>query len=222
MELNEIISRIEETTDQLEVGENSFYSLFHEYCNADDTDKTVCAIKLWLHMQDAKYIPEDLDSDDDSALADMLIAIGGMLGQPEPIEYALVLMHHRFMLGDYLEKAFISKLFYHCLTKQEKLVREIVDDFIDSTQGDSFYTEVMDVQDLDKDDPFLPLELERAIIHPLIWLKETYPQMGDLSELLSEDYLQAMSEYEECCKECKPAINKLTALCSFLNEKIHK
>ena len=220
MEVSDIIVRLKEMTGQLEDRGDIFYPLYNEFCNADDSKRTICAMKLWFEMQNSKFIPEDLSSDDDSNLANLLITLGRMLKITEPIEYALVLMHHRFMLGDYLEKAFISKLFLHCLTDCEELVRAIVDNFIKSTKGNSFYTDVMDPDDLNEETPLLCCELDRAILPPLRWLKKTYPQVGGL-ELLSEEYLKTMSEYEELCENCKPALPKLSALCRFLNEKIH-
>lgn len=218
MELSDIITRVQECVDQTETDSIKFYPLFQEFCRADGTKQTLCGVKVWAEMWKNRFVPEDLSSDDDANLASMLIGIGEMLNKPEPIEYAFILMHHRLMLGDYLEKAFISKLFLYCLKEHQELVDIIIHRFIEA--GDVFYAEVMDPEDIEEEEPLLYYELMRALLPPLCWMKERYPQVGGLDQLLSEDYLQFMSEYEAAREGCKPALPKLSALCRFLNETV--
>ena len=103
-DVKNLVKSVIEKTENI----TSFDDLYQSYRYAED--KSEAGYKLWQYMNAHCFIPENLDSDGDLDLASVLerIAVGN--NEVQPLKYSLVILFHRFILSDILEKAFVSKM----------------------------------------------------------------------------------------------------------------
>ena len=103
---------------------NSFDEIYQQYCMVKDQnkDKEVFAKQLWDYMKNNNYIPEHLESDDDLEIMTILEFFAVKHNDPLALKYCLVLLHHRFMLSDILEKAYASNMLIYIFLFLQSLI----------------------------------------------------------------------------------------------------
>lgn len=211
-DVKNLVQSVVEKTENI----TSFDDLYHSYWNAED--KSEARYALWQYMKAHCFIPESLDSDGDLELASVLERIAVDNDEIQPLKYALVILFHRFILSDILEKAFVAKMLIFFYVYHRSLIKPMADDFIENAMEETIYAPAFDVED--SDDDTLLFELIRAILPIIQWLKKTYPSQeikGIDDEFLS--MCQGIADQLE--HERKPALPKYIAFCRYLYESIH-
>ncbi len=195
----------------------SFDALFEQYKNADDKERY--ATQVWQYMADNHYIPDHLSNEDELGLVEMLRAVAQTTNQgPEPLRYALILLHRHYLLCDILEKGFAAEqvaviLYLQLLAPygEGAGVRLLLNEVIDRAIPDPLFWDAFDEED--KDVNGLTRELLRAVIPMLRWLCREFPQAMQCTP-------QQFAEIEQLCEtdnnNRKPAIPKFTAIAEYL------
>ncbi len=217
MEVADVRKIIESVIDENE-NISTFDQLFRQFSEADAGQETEPAREIWDYMRRNRYLPEHLNAEDDRNLAFRLeeIAVNGP--DTEPLKYALVLLHHRFMLSDILEKAFTAKMVLFFLLYNRQLILSILDETIQYMTDDPLYQDCFDPSD--QQATTLLMELARAVFPFVTWMQQHYKY--DEMPWLEEKIQTLLQNYsEEARKYKKPALTKFTAVCRCLNEMIH-
>lgn len=194
-----------------------FTELYQNYRVADDIQKETTAQDLWQYMKDNQFLPEYFESDDDLDLASMLEHIAVDEEDNLAFKYALILLHHRFMLSDILEKAFVARMLIFFFIVHREMTIELLHDFVAATSNDMIYKSFLDEDDHDVN--VLHFELIRAILPVLEWFHNQYPdqEIHGVNSMVFDAY----KKLSESMSNKKSALFKLSAFCRYLYENIH-
>lgn len=207
--IRSVIEKSENITD--------FDELYYNYCN-NTNDKSDAGYALWQYMYAHNYIPENLDSDCDLDLASLLERIAVEHNEMPPLKYSLVILFHRFILSDILEKAFVAKMLMFFYLYHRLQIRSMLNDFIENAMGDIIYASVFDEEDSDCE--LLLFEMIRAILPIIQWFKTTYPSQELYG--ISDEYISlCQNRANQMEHKKKPALPKYVAFCRYLYESIH-
>lgn len=211
-DVKNLVKSVIEKTENI----TSFNDLYQSYRYAED--KSEAGYKLWQYMNAHCFIPENLDSDGDLDLASVLERIAVDNNEVQPLKYSLVILFHRFILSDILEKAFVSKMLIFFYQYHRSQIRPMLNDFIENAMKETIYASAFDVEDSDSET--LLFEMIRAILPIIQWFKRTYPSQ----ELhgISDEYLSLCQNIADKLEhERKPALPKYVAFGRYLYESIH-
>lgn len=216
MEVKDIINIIEGIIAENK-SSDTFNDLYLQYKDANDGEKEIYALRLWDYMKTNKYLPEHFESDDDLDLASMLERISLENNDVLAYKYAIVLLYHRFMLSDILEKAFVSRMLLFFFMVHSDLTELVLQEFISIAFDDVLYKDCL--EDDDHDVRILRFELIRAVLPVIEWFHNSYPDQEIYG--IDEDTLARLHGLSEDMAEKKQATSKLSVFCRFLYEKIH-
>jgi len=196
---------------------SGFDDIYQQYKKAKGRCKEILAEKLWNYMRINYYIPEYFKSDDDYEIAELLVSFAVKHKDTLALKYFFVLLHHRFMLSDILEKAHTSSMLIFEYLFHIDLMKSILDDFITNGLNDKIYTDYFDNDDNDFE--VLLFELIRAILPVIQWSMNNYPMI--VPKEIDKETLTEFQEVANSLKDKKPAIPKFSAVCRYLYESIH-
>ena len=171
MEVKDVINIIDAVIDENNSAD-TFNDLYLQYRDADDDKKEIQALQLWEYMKTNNYLPEHFDSDDDLDMASMLERIALDCGDIMAYKYAIVLLYHRFMLSDILEKAFVSRMLLFFFMIHSDLTKFVLQEFISAAFDDIIYKDCLEEDD--NDVSILRFELIRAILPTIEWFHNNY------------------------------------------------
>lgn len=199
--------------------DKGFDEIYQKYYMVDDQNKKkeIFAKQLWNYMKNNKYVPEHFESDDDREIITILEFFAGKHNDPLALKYCLVLLHHRFMLSDILEKAYASNILIYIFLNLQDLMKSILAEFISNGLNDRIYAYFFD--DDDRDLETLLFEMIRAILPIIHWSMENHPMI--IAEDIDNEFLANLQEISDSLNGKKPALPKFSALCRYLYESIH-
>lgn len=211
-DVKNLIRRIIEKTENI----TGFDDLYNNYRNAED--KSGAGYALWQYMNMHCFIPENLDSDGDLDLASILERITIEHNESQPLKYSLVILFHRFILSDILEKAFVAKMLIFFYLYHRSQIIPMLDEFIENAMDEIIYASAFDEEDSDSET--LLFEMVRAILPVIQWFKKEYPSQEIPG--ISDNYL-SLCQYKASQEEHKkkPALPKYVAFSRYLYESIH-
>lgn len=184
--------------------------------DCDLITKQLKSIELWAHLKRTPVIPDDLNSDDDLFLCQLLADICEEYEDVEALSVAFVVMSHRYLLGDPLEKAFVCSLAMSILYKNMKSVFALLNYFLNNTEDSPFYRRVLeDDENLNS----LYREMIRAIGPHLLWMKSNYPDYNPYG--LEGDIESMIGQIDQESEGKKPAMPKFIAVCRFYYEQFY-
>lgn len=216
MEVKDVINIIDAVIDENNSAD-TFNDLYLQYRDADDDKKEIQALQLWEYMKTNNYLPEHFDSDDDLDMASMLEGIALNSGDILAYKYAIVLLYHRFMLSDILEKAFVSRMLLFFFMIHSDLTKFVLQEFISAAFDDIIYKDCLEEDD--NDVSILRFELIRAILPTIEWFHNNYPDQEIHG--IDEETLTMFHGLSEDMAEKKHALPKFSAFCRYLYESIH-
>lgn len=221
MEVKDVIRILEDISVE-KTNTDTFNNLYQAYQEAD-TDREVHALKLWSYMKKNRYLPEHLESNDDIAIAEMLVNIALENDDVWAYKYALVLLYHRFILSDILEKAFVSRELLSLLVALQNLAMEVEQEFISVAFDDIIYKDAFEEDD--KDVWIMHFELIRAILPFIEWFHTEYQEKDEQHGYdipgVDDATLLALIELANSMHDKKHAQQKFSAFCRYLYENIH-
>lgn len=185
--------------------------------DCDSEAKHQKVIELWTYLKQTPVIPDNLNSDEDMQLCQVLADFSENCDEPEALSVAFVLISHRLTLGDPLEKAFISQLAMSILIENRKKVLLLLNHFIKSSEDISLYRETLED---DEDCYTLYKEMIRAIGIYLLWMKQYYPDYNPFG--MTGDIEGLMNQLNKESENKKPAMPKFLAVCRFYYEEFYR
>lgn len=194
---------------------NTFFEEYRSYEHFIPSDKVHA---LWKFMWDNNYIPQDLNSDDDMKVVSILSMAATKENEPIAMKYALILLHQRFMLGDMLEKAFVSrkllKLFFVC----HEMIESIISEFIENARYDKLYAMNFDENDWSVENMWYELVL--AFVPAIEWLDKQWSNSDndELEEIMKE--LSPLYKKRSNMSDKSPLLPKFSAFGQYLYENV--
>ena len=218
MEVKDVIHILEDISVD-NTNTDTFNNLYKAY-RESGTDSDVYALRLWDHMEKNQYLPEHLESEDDIAIAETLVNIAMEDDDILAYKYAVLLMYHRFILSDILEKAYVARELISFFVICPDIAMNILQEFISNALDDIIYRDAFD--DEDKDISIMYSEMIRAILPFVEWLHEEYQdgQGYDIHGVDDSEVLELI-KMTNTIHDKKPAQQKLSAFCRYLYENIH-
>lgn len=220
MEIKDIKNMVDATVKEVETG-NMIKTLLEEFinCAGDNEGMSAAADKIWDYLDKNKYVPEGLNGDEDIQLVDILTIKSDLINDIRPLKYAFVLIYHRFILSDILEKAWMARLMVRifCINNQKFL--KLMQDFIDNGIDDVIYKPSFDEND--RNDWTLGLEVIRAVMPFVEWFDSMYPTQG--IDGVKEEFLTTLKRHAKNLNDAKESsMPKFSALSRYFYEDIHK
>lgn len=204
---------------------NMFDHLFQQYMSEreEGKDSNSTAIELWEYMKSSAYIPQHLNSDEDMALARMLTNLSAKEEDPDPLVYAVIILHNRFILSNILERAITSLQIMDILIRRDNLLDVIIDVFYKDVFSDSnenrIYREPFEENDASPE--AIRTECMRAVLPYVLWLHEYAPYILE-SRGIRIDFLKHLEELIKKVKHQKKALPKFSAVGRYLYDILHK
>ena len=218
MEVKDVIRILEEMSVE-KTSTDTFNNLYQAY-RESGADSDVYALRLWDYMKKNRYLPEHLESEDDIAIAETLVNIAMEDDDILAYKYAVLLMYHRFILSDILEKAYVARELISFFVICPDMAMNILHEFISNALDDIIYRDAFDGED--KDILIMHTEMIRAILPFVEWLHDEYQdgQGYDIHGVDDSEVLELI-ERTNSIHDKKPALPKFSAFCRYLHENIH-
>lgn len=155
---------------------NEFNALLEEFRSSSGYEQ----------LQENYYLPPNLCADDDLEVVSILEFVAMNDEDVMAMKYGLVMLHHHFMLGDKLEKAFASKKLLQLFTRCEKLIKPIISEFIDNAKEDILYAQKFDEDDWSEEN--MCKEFIMAFVPSLEWFHNQLPDynMEEIEDMMNQ------------------------------------
>ena len=192
--------------------------LLMKYPNSDENTQISISILIVSNLTKNKVIPDNLDSDGDYYLAHILLKMYQMLDDFHLLLYGFVIIHHRFMFGDLLDKGEMADLAICYLT--DKNISDVLIYFAENTKDDQLYNSFFEQDELSSAFTVesLQKELLRAMYPYVRWCHEKYPNIPSCAE--SYKVIEFFDSNQELFSNKKAALPKFNSFCRFLYEEI--
>ncbi len=204
MTTDDIRLMLEETLNSLEKEvDTKFKDKLAECTEAAEhqADTDAPEAELWAIMQENRYIPYDLDINDNLYLAKILDSVSENSDSTEALAASLSILHHQYMIGDLLTKGEVGAHLANMSIRQRPRLEELFRAYNENAEEDLMNIDM----------------LIRFYYTEYAWVREKYEITGGVPDIFMSVLKSGCIESEQ--EDGRSPFSIMSKFCRFLRSR---